>query len=354
MKILILGGAGFVGSFLARSFKKQNQVNSITVFDNLRRRGSEINLSEFKCLGIDFVHGDIRQYQDLLDLNQTFDLVIDASAEPSVLAGITGNPGYVLQTNLVGTLNGLEFTRNYSGAFLFLSTSRVYSMDPLKNIRLTEDSTRFEIHPEQTLPGISLKGISEDFPTHLARSLYGASKLSSEIIAQEYANTYNLKVMINRCGVIAGPGQFGKVDQGVFTLWVMNHIFKRPLKYLGYGGTGKQVRDLLHPQDLFDLIHKQLSQLSHWNGQIFNIGGGRKVSVSMQELTQHCQEVTKNEVPITKVLETSSVDIPLYLTDSSRVRTLFDWEPQIGVRELLEDTANWVIENRNQLQKLLL
>lgn len=353
MRILITGGAGFVGSNLAKLFKEQLPGSEIVAFDNLKRRGSELNIPVFKTMGIQFQHGDVRSPADLADLNQKFDLVIDASAEPSVLSGLNGSPDYLLQTNLVGTLNCLEFARRNAGAMLFLSTSRVYSLAPLQGIKLEETATRFEISEQQTLPGISRRGIREDFPVHLPRSLYGATKLASECIAQEYANSYKFPVLINRCGVIAGPGQFGKVDQGVFTLWVMNHVFGKPLKYTGFGGQGKQVRDLLHPRDLFDLLRRQIETVRTWNGDVFNAGGGREISVSMQELTSLCREATGREVAIETNLETSPVDIPLYVTDSSKAAEKFGWKPRVMPRELIGEISQWVKQNQEQLLAVL-
>src|SRR4051812_4260946 len=122
MRILITGGAGFVGSSLATYFKKNDPSSSVVAFDNLKRRGSELNLAVFKELGIEFVHGDIRVLSDLEDLSGDFDLFIEASAEPSVLAGLNGSPNYVLQTNLTGTLNCLEFARKRTRQMIFLST----------------------------------------------------------------------------------------------------------------------------------------------------------------------------------------------------------------------------------------
>ncbi len=349
MKLLITGGAGFVGSNLAKLFNEHVPGASITVFDNLKRRGSELNLPEFKRRGILFQHGDVRSPSDLNDLGGKFDLLIDASAEPSVLSGLTGSPDYLLQTNLMGTLNCLEYARSRVGAILFLSTSRVYSLAPLQSIKLRETPSRFEIDQQQTLPGVCENGISEIFPVNLPRSLYGASKLASEYFAQEYSNTYRLPILINRCGVIAGPGQFGKVDQGVFTLWVMNHVLGKPLKYTGFGGTGKQVRDLIHPSDLFQLILKQFNSVSHWNGESYNVGGGRTISVSMQELTGLCQQATGREVTITSDLTTSPVDIPLYLTDYSKAAKQFNWTPKIETKTLISEIAGWVTQNQEQL-----
>lgn len=275
MRILITGGAGFVGSNLAKAFQKAG--SQVTAFDNLRRRGSELNLVDFKRLDIEFVHGDIRNPSDLADLAGNFDLLIEASAEPSVLAGLNQSPAYLLDTNLKGTMHCLDFALRRVKRTVFLSTSRVYSMAPLRELALEEGPKRFELKGS--------RGISERFPVDTARSLYGTTKLASEYLVQEYQNTYGCEAVIYRCGVIAGRGQFGKVDQGVFTLWMANHFFGRPLKYIGFGGTGKQVRDLLHPSDLYALIRLQLDSGKKWDAPVFNVGGGREISTSLLELT---------------------------------------------------------------------
>jgi CDP-paratose 2-epimerase len=352
MKVLITGGAGFVGSSLALCFKRDHPAATIVAFDNLKRRGAELNLARFKERGISFVHGDIRCQSDLEDLAGNFDLLIEASAEPSVLAGVGGSPQYVLQTNLTGTLNCLEFARRRAGTLVFLSTSRVYSMRPLKEIKLEETASRFEIAEQQTLNGVSQSGIAEEFPVHLPRSLYGATKLASELMIQEYVELYGLRAVVNRCGVIAGPGQFGKVDQGVFTLWVANHFFRQPLRYTGFGGTGKQVRDLLHPEDLYRIIGKQLERIEEFSGEVFNVGGGRAVSTSLRELTALCREVTGQEVSIGEEQETSAVDIPLYISDHSKATRAFDWQPQLSLSEIVEQIFAWLKANETALKPI--
>ncbi|MBC8145974.1 MAG: NAD-dependent epimerase/dehydratase family protein [bacterium] len=352
MRILITGGAGFVGSNLALAYRERYPDAEIVALDNLRRRGSELNLPILKSRNVVFQHGDIRSAADLFDLSGNFDLMVEASAEPSVLAGLDGSPAYVLQSNLVGTLNCLEFVRERVGALMFLSTSRVYSIAPLRAITLRETASRFVIDNEQLLAGLSADGIAEGFPVDTARSIYGATKLASELVIQEYAATYGVLAVINRCGVIAGPGQFGKVDQGVFTLWVANHYFGRPLQYTGFGGEGKQVRDLLHPRDLFELIEKQIASIDEISGQTFNVGGGTDVSTSMREMTEHCQTATGRKVEIASNPKTSPVDIPLYITDASRARERFDWKPTRGVATIVGEISSWLRDNEATLGPL--
>jgi CDP-paratose 2-epimerase len=352
MKILITGGAGFVGSNLALAYREKYPASMIVVLDNLKRRGSELNLPIFKQRGITFVHGDIRQPSDLTDHAGNVDLLIEASAEPSVLAGIAASPTYPIHTNLIGTLNCLEYARQRVGSFIFLSTSRVYSIKPLSNIHLCDGPTRFEIAHHQTIQGVSTFGIAENFPNHLPRSLYGATKLASEMMIQEYVELYGLRAVINRCGVIAGPGQFGRVDQGVFTLWVANHVLGKPLTYTGFGGQGKQVRDLLHPADLFDLIEVQVSEMTDATGQSYNVGGGRDISTSLCEFTQLCSEVVGNDVPIGQDLATSPVDVPLYISDYRRATQAFGWQPQRSVAQIVQEIAQWVRDNEAQLRPI--
>jgi CDP-paratose 2-epimerase len=340
--ILIPGGAGFVGSSLAIALKAHLDSVEVTVFDNLKRRGSEQNLPRLRASGVAFVHGDIRDRSDFEGL-PAFDLIIDCSAEASVQAGLTSAPDYLLQTNLVGTLNLLELARQADTAFLFLSTSRVYPIEPLSNTPLVEGASRLAWEPGIDQIGLTTRGVSERFPLEGRRSLYGASKLSGELILTEYVSSYGMPALINRCGVIAGPWQMGKIDQGVVALWVARHTDSRPLRYIGYGGTGKQVRDILHVDDLADLVLRQIKDLSQWDARPFNVGGGPDISCSLLELTAVCQAVTGNEVEITPDPETSPVDIPIYLTDNARVSQAFDWKPSRTIEAVVAEVHDWLL-----------
>lgn len=352
ISILITGGCGFIGSNLCLLLQQKYPAYQVTALDNLKRRGSELNLPKLKEAGVAFIHGDIRNKEDL-DLEQRFDYIIDAAAEPSVMAGMGAMLSYVINTNLSGTINTLELAARTGAKFIFLSTSRVYPIAYLENINYTEGETRFDITAEQTLPGISAKGISEAFPLDKARSVYGTTKLASELLIEEFREFFDVNYVINRCGVIAGPHQMGKVDQGVITLWVARHYWRRDVAYFGYGGTGKQVRDALHILDLFDLVDYELHNFDKVNGHTFNAGGGLASSVSLQELTKICADVTGNKVGASAVTENRKGDIPLYITDNTRIHTHTGWAPKRNINDIITDTFNWINKNEQQLKPIL-
>lgn len=350
-RILISGGAGFVGSSLAIGLKQLHPDWQIICLDNLRRRGSELNLSRFKALGIEFLHGDVRSPSDLDAETLKIDVIIDCSAEPSVLAGLS-SPQYVLDTNLVGTVNLLELARKNQASLIFLSTSRVYSIEPLSSLNIIEKTTRLELAQEQTIPGVSWQGITEDFPLNGYRSLYGATKLASELLISEYRQAYGMRAIINRCGVLTGPWQMGKVDQGVIVLWVAAHYFQKSLKYIGYGGTGKQLRDFLHIDDLLKLVNYQLSNLDALDGEVLNVGGGRTSNFSLQEMTQVCREITGNKIEIQSVDQARAGDVPIFITDCDRLKQKTQWQPEIKPEQTFLDIYNWIVTHEDSLKPI--
>ena len=351
--ILITGGCGFVGSNLAIAFKKANSTHHIIALDNLKRRGSELNISRLRKLGIQFIHGDIRNIEDFDEVG-AIDILIDAAAEPSVVSGMETTPDYLINTNLVGTVNCLNFALKNKALFVLLSTSRVYPIGLLNEIPLIESTTRFSINSNQNkIPGVSDDGVNEFFPLNGARSFYGTTKLSAELLVEEYAAFYGLKTIVNRCGVLTGAWQMGKVDQGVVVLWIAKHFWKKELGYFGFGGEGKQVRDMLHVSDLYRLLEIQLENPSVYAGKPWNVGGGETVSVSLQELTNICEKITGNKIPIKSVKENRVADIPWYITDSSEVRKVSGWEPKYTVEMIMQDVYDWMKENEGMLKPIL-
>ncbi len=351
--ILVTGGAGFVGSSLAIGMKKKYPHYVIYCLDNLKRRGSELNISRLLEHDIKFVHGDIRNKEDLAQFESGITSIIEASAEPSVLAGINSSPEYLVNTNLMGTINCLYLAAKTKADFIFLSTSRVYPIEAIDLISFIEEDTRFTISENQLVGGVSEKGISEDFTLKGFRSLYGATKLSSEFLIQEFNQFYNFKTVINRCGVLTGPWQMGKVDQGVAVLWVARHFWRKPLGYFGYGGKGKQLRDILHVDDLFGLIDYQIHHMSTINGKTLNVGGGLINSLSLQELTKLCQQITGNKIEIAEVKENRQADIRIYVTDNSMVSDLTGWKPSISSENMVNQIFLWIKNNEKALLPIL-
>ncbi|MCB0858321.1 MAG: NAD-dependent epimerase/dehydratase family protein [Solirubrobacterales bacterium] len=351
-KILVTGGAGFVGSSLAVSLAESHPGSHVIALDNLYRRGSELNLDRLSEAGVEFVRGDVREPGDLARFDD-IDALIECSAEPSVMSGVDGDTSYIYETNLTGAYNCLELARRSGCQFIFLSTSRVYPMRGLREAELIEGETRFELAPDQSAPGWTPSGVAEDMPLDGARTFYGTTKLSAEFLTAEFSSHFGVPAVINRCGVVAGPWQMGKVDQGVFTHWMLAHEYGKPLSYIGYGGTGKQVRDLLHVDDLVELIEIQLAEPEHWAGGTFNVGGGREVSLSLREATGICARLSGHELDIGSIPEDREGDVPLYLSDCSRLYAHTDWRPKRDAECVLADIHSWLETDRERFGKVL-
>ena len=350
-RVLVTGGAGFVGANLAVSLAERHPSWEVIAFDNLHRRGSELNLSRLREARVEFVHGDVRDEDDLREV-EGIDAIVECSAEPSVLAGVDSAPSYAVHTNLLGAYNCLELARRECAQLIFLSTSRVYPVAPLTRLGYHEQATRFELDEVQDQPGASGAGISEAFPLAGARTLYGATKLAAELLVEEYATAYGLPAVIDRCGVIAGPWQMGKVDQGVFTYWLASHVLGRRLRYLGFRGSGKQVRDVLHVADLVDLVDEQVGAPHDWFG-VLNVGGGPEHALSLRETTELCREITGATVEVDQTGDERPGDIPIYVSDCSRLYAATEWRPRRTPVDVLLDIHAWLTDHRADLQSVL-
>ncbi|MHA3771958.1 NAD-dependent epimerase/dehydratase family protein [Verrucomicrobiota bacterium sgz303538] len=341
MRILITGICGFVGSVLARELLGRNDGLTITGIDNLSRPGSERNRRALHDIGVVVYHGDIRQASDVDGL-PAVDWVIDAAANPSVLAGVDGRASsrQLVEHNLHGTINLLEYCRRHGAGFVLLSTSRVYSIPPLSALPVKILNHAFTLDEAAPLPlGISSLGVREEFSITPPVSLYGATKLASEFLALEYGEAYTLPVWINRCGVLAGAGQFGRADQGIFSFWIHSWAEQRPLRYIGFDGQGHQVRDCLHPRDLVPLLSEQM-KAGHRKGipQVVNVSGGAESAMSLQQLSQWCEarfgprNVDSHPAP-------RPYDLPWVVLDSHRAYEHWNWRPEIHVNDVLEGIA---------------
>jgi CDP-paratose 2-epimerase len=383
LNLLITGICGFAGSVLARTLIEHREGLSLVGLDNLSRKGSETNVEPLRALGIDVRIGDVRD-RAFLDAMPRADWILDCAANPSVLAGVDGSASRdLVDQNLGGTINLLELCKTWTAGFTLLSTSRVYSIPPLASLPLRESPTRFEpdFQPQRSakdgsfapdispfrfststfptspaaVPGFSLKGVSEGFSTTPPISLYGSTKLCSEWLALEYGSAFGFPVWVNRCGVLAGGGQFGKADQGIFSYWIHSWKAGRPLRYIGFDGSGRQVRDCLHPRDIVPVLLKQMGfegrVSSVESPQTVNLSGGVENSMSLLELSAWCRgrfgphpnspalNVSAFNFPPSASLETRPYDIPWMVLDPSLAEKTWDWHPATPINDVLEEIA---------------
>ncbi len=342
MRILITGICGFVGGTLARALAESGARHELLGLDNFIRPGSETNRAELKRLGVKLHHGDLRAASDLETL-PAVDWVIDAAANPSVLAGVDGRTSsrQLVEHNLTGTVNMLEFCKQHRAGFILLSTSRVYSIAPLAALPIAAHDRAFRLAPAAASlpPGLSAAGLTEEFPTTAPISLYGATKLASEALALEYGETFRLPVFINRCGVLAGAGQFGRADQGIFAYWLNAWLQRRPLNYIGFGGTGHQVRDCLHPRDLLPALEQQLAAPALAPvDRIANFSGGAASAMSLRQLSDWCA-ARLGPHTVAADLTPRPFDIPWLVLDHAKATRLYRWTPRTPTAAILEEIA---------------
>jgi len=340
MRILITGACGFVGSSVAESLLERRQGLAIVGLDNLMRPGSETNRARLRQLGIQFIHADIRAASDLENLPAA-DWVIDAAAAPSVLAGVQGplSSRQLFEHNLASLVNLLEYAKRHRAGFILLSSSRAYSIPALCSLPLKIDGCAFRLDCSGPLPaGVSSRGIGAAFSTAPPVSLYGATKLAAEAIALEYGEAFGFPVWVNRCGVLAGAGQFGTPEQGIFAYWVNAHLRRRPLRYIGFEGAGRQVRDAFHPRDLSALVDAQTGALRAGGQRIYVAGGGARNAMSLAQATAWCNARFGPHVPLPDP-QSRPYDIPWMIMDSSDAERDFGWRPGTSIEALLDEIA---------------
>ena len=363
MKLLITGACGFVGSTLTEALLEHSDSLEIIGIDNFSRNGSWLNRNKLVAKGVNLIHGDIRNAADLEALGP-FDWVIDAAANPSVLAGVDGKSSsrQLVEHNLGGTINLLEACKRWNAGFILLSTSRVYSIPPLVGLAVEVKDHAYTPILDGSLPGISERGISEEFSTAPPVSLYGSTKLTSETLALEYGEAFDFPVWINRCGVMAGAGQFGKPDQGIFAFWIHSWREGRPLKYIGFDGMGHQVRDCLHPRDLAPLVLKQFGASPISASQDFsvsafpkviNVSGGSESAMSLRQLSEWCADrfpnsetpsLPESNLPTVRSEAPPAIrpfDLPWVVLDSDCAASRWEWKSDTKTMDVLAEIADF-------------
>jgi CDP-paratose 2-epimerase len=357
MKLLITGICGFVGLSISTTLKDRFPDIEVVGVDNLSRAGTWLNRERLIELGVRMHHGDIRCESDLASIGPV-DWVIDAAANPSVMAGVDGiaSSRQLVEHNLIGTVNLLEYCKRHGAGFILLSTSRVYSLEPLAALRVAIHNDAFVPTDENVIAGLSPLGIAETFPTTPPVSLYGGTKVASEQLALEYGNAFGFPVWINRCGVLAGAGQFGKADQGIFAFWLHSWFEKRPLRYIGFGGQGYQVRDCLHPRDLVPLLIKQidhgskgpLSRIHGVSPRVYNVSGGIDSARSLAQLSTWCSNRWEPRT-VESSQESRPFDLSWVVLDASRAKADWNWQPSTNINAILDEISDFACQNPSWL-----
>ncbi len=361
-KILISGGAGFVGSNLAAHWLASGQASQVAILDNLSRKGSSLNAKRIVDAGGQFLEIDIRDQQQLFQFDD-IDLIIHCAAEPSARAGYNEtlkegiSPLDVIDINFLGSVNCLELARRNKADFIFLSTSRVYPQSILQALSYKIEHRRFMPTGNAFCEQLAQYGVNENFPliaeSGATRGFYGASKLGFEQLINEYIDHYDMQAIILRLGTMAGAWQMGKVDQGVISLWVMHHYFNVPLTYQGYDFKGHQVRDVLHPSDLAELLDIMIADFSNHNGIIYNAGGGMNNSLSLCQLTDLTQKIVGKTCSITEGKQAEAGDIPWYVSDHRKISSVTGWQPNYSLEMIIEEINNWIKIHESTLNSTL-
>lgn len=360
MKLLVTGGNGFVGSNLCKHFKGLGW--DVTSFDNLVRRGSELNIPIYKKMGIKFVHGDVRNPEDFVQLKDSFDVICECSAQPSATEGYN-NPIFDITNNTIGAMNALEHARKTGATFIFWSTNKVYSGDKINNIPMIEEAKRWahdhtKIGLDQSPKGYlnynwAKNGIPESFSIDgNQHSIYGLSKVMADLMVQEWANAYGVKTVINRFSCLAGRGQFGLCQQGWVAWFVVAAHFGLPITL--YGWKGKQVRDVLDVRDVCSLVETEVNQIDKIQGQVFNAGGGMMNHMSLLEAIYNVNLITGKNLEYKIVDDVRKADQCIYITDITKIQKATGWYPKYSHMDCLDDINVWVKENEASLKELYL
>ena len=331
--ILITGGCGFVGSNLAIYLQKELKNFFIFSADNLNKNYSKFNLNILRKMKIKNYKVDISSNK-FLKIKKKFDFIIDCSADPAV-ENSRKETQSVFNNNLKTTFNILEKTKKDKSKIIFISSSRIYPIIESKKKFRNKNNSFFD---EQT-------------QTDGIKSLYGFTKFASELLIKEYSYIFNIKYIINRSGIITGPLQFGKVEQGVISLWLWRHLNNLKLDYIGFGGKGHQIRDILYVDDFSLLIKKQILAFSKINNQLFCIGGGKKNSITLKQLTAKCQKITENIPYIGSIPKSSMYDIPIFVSSNKKIKKFYNWSPKTDINQILKLNLKWLEDNYKKIKK---
>jgi CDP-paratose 2-epimerase len=346
MKILVTGGAGFVGSHVAEYYASKNE--EVVVLDNLSRakilgtqdKNSRYNWEYLKNYdNVSLAEGDIRDAKTLEELAMDVDVIIHTAGQVAVTTSVT-DPRTDFEINALGTFNVLEAARKSrsSPAVLFCSTNKVYG-DNVNNIPVREGGRRYSFGDAEYE-----KGVPEDFPTDLCEHTpYGASKFAADVYVQDYGRRGEVDTGVFRMSCIYGTRQFGSEDQGWVAHFTIATLTGKPITIYG---DGKQVRDVLYVDDLVKAYDAFLKRRDKYSGEVYNIGGGSKFTLSLLELLELLERITGRRSP-TSFEDWRPSDQKVYISDISKAKKELHWEPATSEEKGVRRLVDWVKENRS-------
>ncbi|TAL53242.1 MAG: NAD-dependent epimerase/dehydratase family protein [Nanoarchaeota archaeon] len=338
MKILVTGGAGFVGSHVAEYYAKGNEV---IAFDNLSRgvllkqdmKEKQQNVSFLKSIGVRHILGDIRDFKELSKAAKGCDVIFHLAAQTAVTTSVT-DPRPDFETNALGTFNVMEAARtNDVKKVVYASTNKVYG-ENVNEIPIEEKKSRYAFKGKT--------GIPETFSIdHCEHTPYGVSKLTGDLYAQDYGKLYGIKTGVFRMSCIYGTRQFGLEDQGWVAWFAIAALLNKKITIFG---DGKQVRDVLYVTDLVKLYDAFL-QSSKGSG-VYNAGGGPNNTMSLMEYLEMLQEELETTIS-PSFAEWRPSDQKVYISDISKAKKELGWEPKVSPKDGVKKLVEWAKANKN-------
>lgn len=338
MRILITGGAGFIGCNLVEACIDDG--HEVTLLDNLSRRGSEANLAWLRERhgerGFSFIRADIRDAQALLAAAEGQEAIYHLAAQTAVTTSVA-DPRPDFEINALGTFNVLEAARRAADdpVFIYSSTNKVYGS--MEDALAVEQATRY------VLPAYP-DGVGEDRPLDF-HSPYGCSKGAADQYVRDYARIYDLRSVVFRQSCIYGQRQMGVEDQGWVAWFVIAAVLGKPITIYG---DGKQVRDLLHVDDLVRAFRLATQRIDITRGQVYNLGGGPANTLSIwAEFGPLLSGLLGRQVIPASFRDWRPGDQPVFVADVARAEREFGWMPRVSVETGISRLIEWVEQNRD-------
>jgi CDP-paratose 2-epimerase len=347
MNLFITGGAGFIGVHTANYYLSKG--NKITIFDNFYRKGTRENVNwlkdreqrtENRKQKLRVIEGDVRDFELLKKSIPGHNVIIHLAGQVAVTTSVA-NPREDFEINALGTFNVLEAVRVHSpqAVLLFASTNKVYG--GMEEIKIIKDNNRYKY---QDLPNGIPETQNLDF-----HSPYGCSKGAADQYVRDYHRIYGLKAVVFRQSCIYGTHQFGIEDQGWVSWFTIASVLGKPITVYG---DGMQVRDVLFVEDLIKAYDLALQYIKVAAGQIYNVGGGPKFTLSLLELLDLLEKKLDHKIPFS-FADWRPGDQPVYISNIAKIKNHLGWQPKIGVAEGTSKMIDWIVDEKDLIEKVL-